>query len=600
MRKLHLIAAFLIVAACTFKPEDDFFVKVEPNNPTVTHFQFFDEDDLAMRKTVTLDFRGSSEDQIVGYKLFLNETLISEGEHPYIQTIDSRDFEDGEYTLTLILTKRSNSESLGSAVGLEFYEEKIIREATIYNAPIKAPEITFEIIDGILHANVEPYTGHGFEEYVVRTSDTPNQSITDQNFQGQAIPDFVGGSISYSIWLHAYNEVVEVTEYYQNTLNAQVIQTETGLKFTWNASPFKNWNGVQIGILPQNASAYEMHTVDKSKTEFLIDMPLVFPVNVDSYISTQNTVNGNGHTLTGKRFSSTFLSFVQEADRSKKFIFQPSIDSAFTVYYPSNSLYEDLLIRYSHSSGEVSRINGTFAVSPNKKNVFGFHSNKIFKVDPVTLAIVDELEILPVVGTYNAFLQVHASNSNIVLIYITKASEKWYYAFNWQTKSLLFSGTTKSDFPLVKDGQLSDDGTLFFRIGYANFIELINPNKIRGFSNIGPISVVGSTKKIIIHYDNKLSLIECNPAQALLTEIPFTKNVKAVFSNQTGQTAVAYTEAGYIKIDFFNTETLEYLKSMPTRLGASGTYEYFLTEDKLVVKSSGFMFLEHYRIRLDF
>lgn len=595
MHKFLLLAAFLLTA-CTFKPEEDFFVNVEPNIPTVTNFQFFDEESLHMRKTITLDFRGASEDEIVGYRLYLNQTLISEGEHPYLQTIDSREYEDGVYTLKLVLVKRSNSNSLGSAVGLEFYEEEILKEATIYNGPIEPPKINFEIIDGVLTAVVEPYTGYAFKDYVVRTSETPNEVITDQNFQGQSIDDYVGGSITYSVTLHAYNEIIESSKGYQNTLNARIEKTETGLKFSWDLSPFKNWNGVRIGVL--KGGAYEMHTIDKDQTEFLLDMPMTFPYNTDSYIEARNTINLGGPTLTGKGFTSTFFSYVQLADEPKKFIFTESVDSAFTVYYPNAVVSQDKLIRYSAQSQEVTRTTGTYCLSPDRKNIFEFRNNRIYNINPTTLQSVDELDIVAAVGTYTQFLQIHATNSKFVMIYVAKGSEKWYYTFDWSSKTVLFSGTTKTDYPLHKNGQLSDDGTLFYNTPQAYYLELISPNKVRGYSNTA--TVIGSTKKIASYYDSKLTLIGCNPAMAVVNEIAYPKNVRSVFSNQTGQVAVAYAESGVIKIDFFNSETLDYIKTLPTQLHPSGTYFFELAENKLVVKSSGFSFLEHYKTEIAF
>ncbi|MFM9837746.1 MAG: hypothetical protein ACKVOQ_05735 [Cyclobacteriaceae bacterium] len=587
-----------VAFACTYQPNEDFFKEIQKPQFLSTPVNFFaTTDSLDLRNTVRINIAPQSTIDIIGFSLKLGQEVVKDGDYvPSIIELDSKKFKDGVYDLSLTLIKKAQSQSLASKLNAENYEVKFSKKAILFNAPLIAPKILRTGVEnGILIIEWEPYKGRAFQSYYVRSLNHSSLSF-NRNLSKEFITSFVGGSETIDLTLKAYDQEIKASVNVDYPLNQKIERTATGLRFSWDQSPFQNWLGVRIFIT--DAGITKDFVIAKTSTEYTYEKTLTFPYEIVTYLYAVNSIGGLTY-LADKQFSTAFPFKVSYSGiKSYKFKLASPSDSTFTVIYPNyyDSDENVVTVHEKKNGNQLAYRSGFICASPNWQYLYSYENQKIALLNSSTLAIKEQFDPSSLIGNFDEFYQIHASDQNIVLLYVRKGIEKKYFAIDWLTKSLLYSGVTSNPRVITKWGQLTPDGTSFYATDYEEKINLrlsLNntPNQYFYLENRNLYHYFPNKDLKVTAFSGQLYVNTIlNSPNLTLNKIAYnnTANLVKIFSNQTGQFGIAYLEDNVIKIDFFQLDTLAYIQTVTTwlpKIASGNNYEFYLVGNTFILNT---------------
>lgn len=170
MKSTFFLILLVLSAGCEYQPSglNDRDITVGPPNIDITVLN--ESSITALRGSVNIGYRALLGGHTMrSVSVYLNDRLAEYSSLDSGSIRLSTDyFQDGDYTLRVVLITATNSGSLADRVGAEIYYAERDYAVTIYNAPLRTPALVEAGFDaGALRLRWEPYTQPGFQKYAI-------------------------------------------------------------------------------------------------------------------------------------------------------------------------------------------------------------------------------------------------------------------------------------------------------------------------------------------------------------------------------------------------------------------------------------------------
>jgi hypothetical protein len=608
MRKITIIAAWLLVNSCTFQPDGDSLTEVEVPPPTDTVINFFEsQDTLLVRGHFSFSATTSSSERIKDYSFFVDGQLVQSGEgSPQSLPFRSQEFPDGIHTVTLEITKYVNGESIASQLDLEFYKQSYSRKIQSFNKAIVAPVVTASIVDSVLVVQWAPYTDPGFHSYVIASPDVNfYETIEDAGQSSVQVPSYFGGHAGFYITLNAFNEEPRTIFSYESFYEAEIEKTEEGMRYSWLGSPFSSSAGFKITMNSGNQN--QVINFDNAAGSVDVAASYTFPNEIEG---TLHVLSDNGDEILLKRQESSSIQLIGGTNPQyhdfKQFI--PVNDTLLLISCAlDNSGRGRVALHHRVTGEELGMIGGVNAISPDGRYIYHYNDYaEIVQLDPTDLSETGErISFQTMTGTVQLW-QLHVSNDNKLLMHARPTGLGTYYGFDWETKSVMFTSSPTLSVGIQNSGVLGNGGRKFYhpddRRAYT-----IDTNPITtklAFPNLDRNRIMGHVDRFIVQSGTFLYIYDLDAN--LLYSAAATNNISNTVRIITGgenEFGVLYTRDGKTKIDFFDYRDLSLLQSLETQIPTSlaSYYVFHLAQGELF----GYLYQNYdqgpvHHIKLDF
>ncbi|MCB0495182.1 MAG: hypothetical protein KDC79_03545 [Cyclobacteriaceae bacterium] len=451
-RKLLLkIGVFLLILfqSC-YKLSDVYVNDFDPIYNTFEPVEFFDEQDtIYITESVELTFNLDSVSEFYGYEILLdNEIIQSEDRKNFRLYFRSRDYSDGFHTLTLNVYKASGTGSLAEKLGFEalmLSVSKVLFLGNNYEVP--KPVVTgFDVIDGELYMNIEPYPGYGFTNLQVSFEliDIEEIVITDPNQTVIPIPDYAGQRIYIGLTYTALGNRYGYIGFgytYDANYNLEIVGGKVIL--SWENLPFNSCGGVNVEV----DDTYDTQAItftalkDDGKLEFQLNDDFPFRYELKTFILDKEGNSYNLRDVGGFARSRVIESGImfqpfQIIDADHLIIYRTTGSAFVTTGFFNADLCEivDRANEGEDSLHVIKTVNSViFSESyGNLYQVTGVHT--VNKLDSKSLDVVETIDLGDFINDITSIEMLYPADNNLLGIHY---NSRFIAVFDWQNKVVL-------------------------------------------------------------------------------------------------------------------------------------------------------------------
>lgn len=468
-----------LISSCDYTPTETNFKEIAPptSNIEITVLDTNTVNQLRGRVTIPIQTKlnGHTVKYVLGY---LNNTEVSlYFSDPSHIVFDTRYYQDGEYTFTIILVTSSNSGSLADLVGAEVLYSAINYRVTIFNDPINVPQLKdIRLEDGALKITWDKYNQYCFRNYILKRNGTTIAILNNVDQTSFVDTTYFAENVQYSLTTNILNFSNESEVRYFQGIKPVIIsalKTQDGkMLITWNKYPFTHsFSKYVIKGIEYYAEINSINDTDIVDSDPPLGEGGVYSLSV--YSKTGEVVDAN-NSIRGEPIGQKLG---EDEPRILKYL--PNKNILISVSY-SYQTYKYTMSYYDGNSFNLinSKVmdnefyESSFAISDNGENMYYAAGRKVCKINSTTLLKEDEIDLFNLMpaSNYNHIQTIKVNNNNQLFAVIIDDNHKWRPSFfNMNTKQLIktYKLNMGSDLSTVR---VSDDLIhLFFLNRVFNF-----------------------------------------------------------------------------------------------------------------------------------
>jgi hypothetical protein len=576
-----LFIVFALILSCAFDPVGDNFKEIKLVEPNPISLDFFNSNDtLFLRGIVALSINYPFDQDILSYRLLIDDSLATEGNGnpPNEVFTNSAKFSNGFHILKFEVYKKTNSNSIadklnGEAFVFSYMKPAYIDNTQISNELIKITEIVIE--DSTLVIKWTPYVGNGFKSYTIseKWSNLKTIIVTNQSQNMLAIPEYAGGPIELLIILAVFDQEAFTTKSYEYEINFKIDQLypdKNKFKISCNKNPFRSWSGLSLNFIDTYLHENYIFT-GKNETELEIASPVPFPFDLTLFANIKGT-----NTNVGVAFLNSAIKLDQNGFAINQLY--PINESSYkAMSYPrSTQLNKDIFSVNTYlSENPIASYSGNLALSPNGKELFEFSNGLVVKIDPNTFEKIGQIDISTQIGSPDNFLAIEASDQSRIFVMSLFGNWQRYYVWDWLSKTIIYDGIM----PYIaynKDIELSPDGTYLFdnSLNYSYNLTITDFYAERkGYD--APNRFISNNLDQLSYASGIIVQRKAYTPFTIIKEMPYSKSVIKIISNENDVFGIVYRENNYLKIDFYKLDTFQYLGMVNLNIQAESFYDYY-------------------------
>ncbi len=553
--------SILALSSCTFETDDFILTEVDRDISNIGIGFEGDLDTLQVFGNTQINFNYDFENrEIIDVTTFLNDIELEDAVRftsngNYVE-FNTREFEDGYYTLSIIFVVRSGSGSLADLAEVEFLTIGLSQIVFIDNIPVLPLQIVDrQIVDGALQIKWNKYKGFGFQYYSVGGC----SHITNPNDTTATICNYAGGKYDIRLGVLAKQQFIESKTIYKDSLNVTIQETNDAVNITWDPTPyFRDFHYYEFGYT-DNAISSKIETLqirninETSKTLQKSGFPSSFSVSgrlINSFFIEQQTLGDSFFDVSGY---GTFLKNVKEVEADK-----------LLAKFQNNGTFSTVALYNTVSGDKINMAEGTVDMSNNGQDVFQYLNGSINKLNRSTLDIQESYPISQNSQLGTEIRNLIALGNNKVLLHVRYDDNSLaIFIMNYSDKSIVRSGISQY---LFFSGRISDDGRYLYsnnglpRIGIQVYDlqedQYADPDKNGTFIN--DAFFISSSNRLLKF--NEASLYTTDLDGSNRENLNISQSEYNSFRSIDGANVLAYNENQNSDIAVFDTSNVSIVK----------------------------------------
>ncbi|SDR69550.1 hypothetical protein SAMN05216503_0460 [Polaribacter sp. KT25b] len=354
MRKIYsrllLLASILLFSTCDYNFSEDYFNEIEITDPSISFVLPNFSKDETITKPKYIEYNYSSDKNPLYYiNFYIDAEFVSQNQNEKDTFfLDIENLSEGNHTLKIELTIKSNTGSLAELSGGEYYvaeqdfdftvnkdaEPLIINSVELINGSIKVNFDSYELVNEI-ESSISPYLNieadGAYNSIILSKKDIKNGYYLDTNTIGTYIEY---KTLIENYYNNVYGEVNSIT--IPDTFNLQFdFITEYSTKITWSKHAlYNNISSIDFYLGINNL----YFPLDINGGEKLLSTSFVFGVE-ESYSLNFNSQNGYSSktlylkTHRGEKFETP------ESYSYRKFVYLPQSNKTYALLIENNQGY---------------------------------------------------------------------------------------------------------------------------------------------------------------------------------------------------------------------------------------------------------------------
>lgn len=468
LQNWRLLVHCVLICSCKFESDEEFVVEIDQSQIARPSIDFNSSTDtIYVRGSVTLGIDIAEVDDVTEFVVSIGSIEVGRGEsNGRFVHIESEEFSDGYYPISLVVYTQTNTGSIGDQFGIEVIATEIKKVVLIDNAPVFLQVIGFEEIDGVLKFSWDEYKGFKFEEYrltIFGPNGTFSETIRSKTKTSVEISDYIGGDIYANFSLIAKGEEVTTNTSFSDDLGLHLGMEGENLNLTLLPNPYSDFDHYELEH-DNDLSGSSFPTIysleNRAYSEEALSTYFEYPVNYDFALFAVSS-DGTATYLGGNSFNDE--RYKLHYDNGLRYYFYEKTilhlkldeDETFSIA----TLYDE--------EGEIIRtLSGKIALSPNGHNLYEFRQGTVIKYDPSSLLGIEAFE--PNIIMEGDFRWLFVSNEEKLLFYNFNSHDPFgqrtfysSYFYDVATETQLQSwGHSSRLFPAPASNLLSKNGMM--------------------------------------------------------------------------------------------------------------------------------------------
>ncbi len=526
---LFLILAIFINYSCEFNPTGSNNKNIKIEEPVAYMNLDFNSDTIEVWGIKNFNYSFDVGDRYVrSVKLFI-DTILYKVEDNHSQqgnfNFNSEDYENGIHQLRFEVISSSGTGSIADELGAEYITFSKTWDLIIDNSPpIPISFTSIKPVDGRLKIEWEKYSKFNFQHYSIYVNDYQEvATINDKEINFWIDSNYVCGNINYRIDVSAANHTgVGATYNYSFPFPKVRLATSDSNKvtITWTKSILYN-NFLNYNVYRSfNGNIQEkIATINTLNDTTLIDSDPIFGDEINYSVM----VNYAWYNVYNDPDSSSLYSYIgTKMIPFNSIQYNASLNSLFISnpdgHYRLDPITLSILSFQSHIMDNW--LDEILTVSQNGQYAYVSADNKIYKLNPISLAVENSISTKSITGYYSYISSsFQVSNSNL----ITYAS---CYKPNSTTYQLIGDVILDMNNNIVRDSlpknesnfdcKISANGDYFY--AHNTLYKISSQNLIKvGQITTYQFAFIDEGEKFIIRNNNTILLQNSNDMSTVLS-----------------------------------------------------------------------------------